>query len=352
MMTRTDRSTPTYTFKQLVEVMLGPAPQGRAADEFIRRCHQMGLAYLRRRARVGRLDAEMFGVSVDDLALDCVAELFRRDDAGAYVQLRSYFNGIAWQRDDDAAVEMAVRRIVFSAVNEGLFRRYREWDPSLGRLIRTFKRHIKRSDVLELQRSRSVLVVSLRDAGAEALARPLMPSEVLEGHLHHATGGTPTPADLLDALAGVLQANDHYAPMVMLTDLALVVRSVFTRLNAVEGDDTVHEDRAYEEKDLAEIVRGHIDHCMGDVRENMETFYVERRGIAPSLYAAYFSAVRDTLVGQYVDADAPRDSLRVALSRYTGEIASVDYRREHQAVLEYLVKLTQTRLLRRVASLV
>jgi hypothetical protein len=42
----------------------------------------------------------------------------------------------------------------------------------------------------------------------------------------------------------------------------------------------------------------------------------------------------------------------VFLCRYIGEVASPVYRKQHQAVVEYLVKLTQERLMRRAVHLV
>ena len=336
----------------LLADLLSADPSRLATHQSIQRCHRLALAYLRRRARGGRLDTEMFGVSLEDLALDCVADLFRRDEDGRFDQLCSYFEGMNWEKMDDEGLQMALRRVVFSAVNEGLFRRYREWDPSLGRLIRTLKRHVKRSDGLALERRRAALFVELAAYDDECLARPNVAGEILEAYLHKQVGGDASVGTVLVALEEFFEQTDLYAPRVGLTELALSVRSMLTRLEAQDEDaDVSYDANVYDETDLSEAVRANLNQCMGDVQQGMESFYVERRGLNPELYNAYFSVIEDVLTSQFVDDGAVRESLRVALCRYIGDISSPDYRKEHQAVLEYLVKLTQSRLFERVPAL-
>jgi hypothetical protein len=181
---------------------------------------------------------------------------------------------------------------------------------------------------------------------------PTMPPEVLEAQLHHVMPEAGSLPQLLDALPDVLSLNGFYAAEVGLTDLALAYRSVLERLHDDEGEEAPAADRPVVRADLADAVRSHLGECLEEVDADMRERYVDQRGIAPSLYAAYLATVRDALASQYVDATAEKASLRVFLCRYIGEVASPVYRKQHQAVVEYLVKLTQERLMRRAVHLV
>ncbi|MDX1440645.1 MAG: hypothetical protein R3284_12155, partial [Rubricoccaceae bacterium] len=293
-------------------------------------------------------------VTLEDLALDCVAELFRRDDDGRYVQFENYFDSATMASKDEAGLQIALRRIVFSAVNEGLFRRYRELDPSLGRMIRTIKRHVNNGGPLELDRDQSMPVLALRGIRREGRKLPWMPQDLLEIRLHHSITGDVSVEGVLEVVADVLKDDNEYAPSIPVTEVALAMRSVLTRLHASddEGEADNSPEENYESKDLSSVVHSHVTDCTSEVMEDMEDLYVNERGVPPSLYRAYFNTARDVLVMKYVDPAAPKESLRVTLCRHIGEISSAAYRKQHQAILEYVVKLTHRQLLTRVAPLV
>ena len=335
----------------VLEGALGQRPSEAATQLLVKRCHRLSLAYLRRRARAGKLDSSAFGLTLEDLALDCVADLFKRDDEGRLERFDQYFSGVEWRRCDEPDLEMALRRLVFSAINEGLFRRYQEWDPTLGRIIRNLKRHLGSSTALELHRERFSLVVRLRDAEAEGETLPSMPPEVLEAQLHYAFEGKASVPALVDVLPRVLGCNGLYLPRVGLTELALAFRSVIERLHH-EEDESNAADKTFVQRDLAEAVRVHLADSIEEVKGDMHDVYINRRGVAPGLYAAYFSVIRDVLTWHYVERSTEKVSLRVALCQYIGHIASPAYRKQHQAVLEYLVKRTQESLYQRAVHLV
>lgn len=295
----------------------------------------------------------LFGVTLEDLALDCVAELFKRDEDDRYVQFESYFDSGSRAGKDNAALEIALRRIVFSAVNEGLFRRYRELDPSLGRMIRTIKRHVNNGEELELDRVRSMPVLVLKGGDCSGRARPWIPQDLLEIRLHHTLSEDITIDSVLELVGIILKEDNGYASSIPVTEVALAMRSVLTRLHSSEDEelDASPEDH-YETKDLSAVVHSHVSNCTEEIMESMEDLYVRERGIPPGLYNAYFKTAEDVLIMKYVDSAAPKESLRATLCRHIGEISSVTYRKKHQAILEYVVKLTHRQVLARVAPLV
>ena len=114
--------------KYTLEQILADTPDRHAVNSLVERCFKMALAYLHHRLRKGSLTDHQFGISNEDLALDCIAELYQRDEQGAFIVITQYFENLDWRTQSEDALAVALRRLVFSKVNEGLFRSYREED--------------------------------------------------------------------------------------------------------------------------------------------------------------------------------------------------------------------------------
>ncbi len=325
-------------------------PPRSAINDFVRRGQRVATAYLVRRCQSGRLRLEQFNLTVEDLALDCLADLFQRDDHGRLVRVQSYLASVEWESLDEAGLEIAIRRLIFSAINEGLFRRYRESDPTVGRLIRTLKHHAASHDRIIMRRVRATQVVELRNAGDEAMSRPLMPPEVLEVYLHEVLGSGQDLSGVIDSVADLLETHALYAPSVTIPDLALCIRNVLAR-RGESLDTSAPATKTVEDRDHRMLVLGTIEKTLTKVRLDMESLYLHKRRLSPSLYAAYFSAVDDILRDQFVEPGTPDRSFREVLNDYVGTIGSKEYRQKHQAVLEYLVNLSRNHLLARLRPL-
>jgi cytochrome P450 len=101
--------------------LLSSCPARARVASFIHRCHRLSKSYLLQRIRSGRLMPDQFGMTVDDLAMDVIADLFGRDEHGRFSQLANYFESIAWHEQSEEYLHAATRRLVMSQVTEGLF---------------------------------------------------------------------------------------------------------------------------------------------------------------------------------------------------------------------------------------
>jgi hypothetical protein len=115
--------------KPILISLLSDSPSWLCVKDFVRLCHKIALIYLRKKVRSGRLKPTFFGLPLEDLASDAIADLFKRDERGVYVKLLSYFGSPGWENKSEGELEGATRRLVFSQVNQALYRVYRETDP-------------------------------------------------------------------------------------------------------------------------------------------------------------------------------------------------------------------------------
>ena len=108
-------------------------------NEIIALCHAIASASLNHAIYDGSVKQEYLGLRRSDIAYDCIADLFRKDDEGNLVQFHAYFSSFPTDGLSDAELLGHLRRIVQSKTQQGLFRIYQESDPSLGKILRNIK---------------------------------------------------------------------------------------------------------------------------------------------------------------------------------------------------------------------
>ena len=117
--------------RESIRQILSPHPAPAASTPFIDLTLRIASLYLSKRIRTGTIHPEFFGLTPDDLAIDCIGPLFERDARGQFVQLQSYYTSLHWESLSDAELLAATRRIVFSKVHQQLTRSLPDHDPSL-----------------------------------------------------------------------------------------------------------------------------------------------------------------------------------------------------------------------------
>jgi hypothetical protein len=80
--------------RQLIQAALAEAPATGEVIRLIDLCHKMASACLQAKVCSGRFQPNLAGLSIRDFALDAIAELFARDNAGRFKELRRYFESM------------------------------------------------------------------------------------------------------------------------------------------------------------------------------------------------------------------------------------------------------------------
>ncbi|MDZ7291441.1 MAG: hypothetical protein ONB44_07635 [candidate division KSB1 bacterium] len=327
--------------KQTLSSLFAEAPSQLCVRDFVAFCRKIAVVYLRMKVKNGRLDPAVFGVSLEDLALDCIADLFKRDQQGGFARLAGYFNACEWENKSDDELLAATRRLIFSKVNQEICRLQQERDPALGKLIRNLKNAVKLSSNVRIEKQEGEVWICLPQENASTERLPVMPPEFLEAHL---TAGLRDHADLkqvLMLLAEILQNQKTYRKSLPLTGLASIIRSAFTHLHAaLEHEGNGHE--TFTPEDLEKI----IDVSVQTIKSNMHSSYVGRKKIDGSTYESYFMAARNVLVAEYVENDGLDRSFYDYLSACRQGLTREAYQTHHRCRFEYLVKLVRTEFLR------
>ena len=100
--------------KQLISSVITEKPPSRSINEFVFLCRKIALVQLKRKLSSGRLHSEFFKSSPDDLAIDCIADLFQQDDSGTFVQIKTYFESLSLDNISKKDLLTHLRRFVFA----------------------------------------------------------------------------------------------------------------------------------------------------------------------------------------------------------------------------------------------
>lgn len=341
--TTTDSPAPTNnrsngeTLQQLLPNITSHSPDPRAIGQFAQLAHRMASAYLGKKAKGGHLNPGFFGLSLEDLAFDCIAPLFERDAQGRLCQLVDYFED---PHQPPEALLAQLRRLVFSAVEQELFAHYGQMDPGLSKLIRNIKRAAKSAEDLSLHRPDGELWIYL--TANPDNHRPIIPGELLERRLSAYLEENITAPQLLDALQRILPQQTLYRQALPVTLLAQAARSGLQHLKD-EASPTNAHNQFQPERLQAEEIRQMIRAATQSVYENKHASYVESGKLSPQLYDTYFQTIEELLVDRFLQP-TDTNTFYEQLNHHL-EISHEEYHDQHRTRLEYLVQLTREHLL-------
>lgn len=324
--------------RNTIHSVLSDTPDRMAVRALFEECHRFALTYLRCKRR-GHYLKSRIGLSIEDLALDCIADLFERDQGGRFVHIEAYFNDAGWPNLSEQAATIALRRLVFSKVSDGLFRRYREADPQVAKIIRNVKLAVKASPCVKLVRKGNALWLVVSDADFSVRPAPLIPPELVEARILARLHESTTIDHVLSTFVELVETWPTYRNAYPLSAFARTIFDAFRRFGEISSEPTETEPF---------FMRGEIDDAVQAITEEVQSemygTYVERKKLRPSTFDAYCRAARDILASQFVPGATIRSSFFEALKFHLPQLTEADYRNDHRHVLEYLTKLARRRL--------
>lgn len=302
--------------------------------------HALAFSFLRSKASAGKLNVPLIGLNVRDIAYDCIADLFQRDDSGACVQLMVYFEGLPLDELSDQALLSHMRRLVFSRVNQGLFLLYQEADPSLGKILRNIKLCIRAlGNFDEVERfGESYIAPSSCDTLLH-LCEPDM--EVIRKELRMQLRGNERIPDLLARLSRYLRGQEEHSRLVPLVSIAQVFRSLFEEAPAesIQAEYVEQDVLVREAKETVKRI------CLEEYQKSYAK-YVGKKKVTPELFDSYFKVIEQKLFEVVVNRDGNSFSLFEGIKSYFPNLSREEYRRRHKNILEYLARQTHQRVLK------
>lgn len=316
----------------------------------IRICHAFAVSSVNSKIAAGRLNKEFIGLNSTDIAWDCIADLFPPDANGIFVQLKSYFSGMSFENISDEELFTHFRRLIFSKVNDGLFRMYREMDPVLAKIIHNIKVVVNTLDNFdEIERlGEKCICPSFVD---KLIELPSMDRQTLEnGVLEMITlGKTCTRTimhipELMSKLSLFLREEKEYCRIVSIVDVAYVFRSIYSEVISKKIVEP-----AVESFLLAEDVQKIIKETCCEVKTKMKPrYYAKKNG---EYSDCYFVVIENTLNDRFFDKEDNHESLLAQLTKLIPGLTKEEYLKSHKSILEYLLKLSTEQLKKKLKNM-
>jgi len=325
--------------KSLIRSVCGSNPSVSSVKELLLLCRKIAVIHLRKKITTGRLNPSFFALSIDDIALDCIADLFQKDESGAMFQLVAYYGGLSLESTSEEELLVHTRRLVFSKVGQGLFRLYNEADPSLGKILRNLKLAIQSLQNFKVvDRFGEQYMVPAMCRTLEHL--PPIDREGIMRHLGSQRSQSENIPSILANLSRALREQTSSSRLVSMMDLALAIRSMYA------ATDEATEPYGFIDESDRDNARNIIGQSVRMLKGEMLEQYVGRKGIDRTMYDNYFLVIQQNLEERIIGNDGELFSFYDRLFGFAGSLTKDEYQRMHKSKLEYLGRLAHERALR------
>lgn len=311
----------------------------QACKQVAKYCHNSARAYLR--YKLSNSDERLLQryLKRENIAWDCIASLFERNEQGQYVIFDDFFDSSELHQLDESETKMMLRRLVFSKVNDGIFRNFGAFDPSLRKIIRNIKRAVKDMDELAVENKSEQKVV--RFTSTEREEGPAMPPELLEIRLFHRLEDKIQMPDIMRELSELLQQQQMYRPSVDISQLALCIRKVYARMNDfLDAEQNARGQPVFYDDEIESQIQKAVD----NQKEQLASTYLASGKLEEDRFETYFKAVSDILIDEYVQNNPKADTYFEHLKTYMTDLEKEIYREQHRQYLEYMVQKTREEL--------
>lgn len=277
--------------------------------------------------------------NLEDLAWDFIADLFQKNEGGELIVLAEYFKGRNLESLTDGDIQMELRRLVSSKVDDNIFRFYGERDPSLKKIIRNIKLAVKDQECEgRVCYQNGYLIVEQKN---EYTNLEDMPAEFMQMRLCSRLSEKLMIPDILVEVIDILSGQEEYKKRFALVTLATIIRDSFVLIQDSKSGNTGPD--VY-----SEMLQKELDEFLGKsvskVKETISKHYIEKGKADPREMDIYFRAAKEIVKSNFEGTSgcmSQFDQLKVHYDQLEYE----QFRNQHRSVLEYVVKLVRDDML-------
>lgn len=302
-------------------------------------CKKYAIAYLKMKKVSGSFFIS--GDTIDSLAYSFIADIFERCEEGHFVNLEHYFNDKPVEKAEFHQIEQELRRLVFTKVNDNLFRHFGEHDPSLRKIIRNIKLALESAPInacIELRGNR--LIVNDENSKSHL---PSFPPEFLEIYLCSGVDQSTLIPDIVHKTVEILNHQQLYRKEISITQMAVSIRKCFVNLH--------YEQENITQNTMQKLLNGDMNHFIGksteQIQDKVRPKYIRNGKMTPEEFDKYLAAATDILKAQFTDTEEKKDSQYEYLAVYFKDLEYPVFRKKYRSKLEYFVRLIREDMIRR-----
>lgn len=276
------------------------------------------------------------GLTLTDLAYDCIAEMFARSADGSFSQIMNFVNSLRNPLCELPAIEVfiAFRSFVIRVADAQIARLYAQADPVGSRIHRNIRENLKKSDALKLDRDFRGMVV--RPSCEDSLdQKQPFPFDRLERTLLERIDHEPAIPHVLQCLRDILCSQTEFRRSIPLFDLVHILKKSIGDSYEWTIDEHEHTDNEGLSHEEIDRIRSAVEVAL---KEKILLTYLARGKIdrrqAEAMAGAFHDLLWDWCFGD--DLKSLYDYLRLYSPMNENE-----YENTLRTKMEYLLKLAR-----------
>ncbi len=285
-----------------------------------------------------RLILDQQGISLTDLAYDCIAEAFARGKDGTMPHIESFTSSLikGLHHSPDLEVFLAYKSFLARVAEAQIARLYAAADPSGARIHRNTRDAVRKSRCFQMKKDfRGLVLYPIRADPLDDREPP--PPEYLETQFLHRVRPSASIPELLKELYSLLTEQRSWRRSTPLLQVVSLFKQVY------RGDGTLGADNDDALPPLDSLSGDEIEEMrMGVervVKERIAFTYYAHGKVTKSEAEAMYCAIRD-LTSDWCSGKGDATSLQDYLVRYV-TIDDDTYQSSYRVKMEYMSKLAK-----------
>lgn len=342
--------------------------------EFVNLVQKISLSYLKYQEITGkhiRWERRNHTGELEDLAMDCIAGLFMRNDQGEFIQLKKYFghNANNLEQLDDVEIMVLLRRLVIKKTKQELSRIFKERDPEGAKLVRNIKVAIKSASDFASFKEMGREFIYLDNTNGKCphngipnngsngehhlhlnsnngngklntaylrKHQPTIPEKSLRGEYLNLFCPKDPVSTSIRKMLYVVKNDERYQNFLPIDMISRIMRHtnmemVRDRLNSQGQNSSPIDDLKLKEIEKRKLL------VLKKIKEKIQNQYVNANKISEKKGLIYYNALCDIL--EDISQGKKYDSYFRHLKRYMPHLTQKEYRTQERTIFEYLGKL-------------
>jgi len=349
--------------------------------EFVNISQKIAISYLKYLEVIGRNirpKKSEGNNELEDVAIDCIAGLFMRNDRGEFTQLQRYFGpriepGTSL---DEIEASSMLRRLIVKKTKQELSRIFRERDPEGAKIIRNIKVAIRSSNELrsfrEMGREFIYIDKPSNNNCYEKLAdknnnnggdnnqsndnsivdsdrlKVGIPEKLLYQQFLEKYDPSDSVAAMMKKMIEIVTSYPEYQHHLALDIIATIIRDVtfqHVREKLSNNIDVNSPMSDLQAKEIEQVNQGIIT----IIHQKINQQYLRKKKVTSEKAAIYCRAIVD-FVNEFTQGKETDSNFKY-LKRYIPNLTQKQYREKERSIFEYLVKITKKSLRKRLKEL-
>jgi len=333
---------------------------------FVNLVQKISLSYLKYQEVIGkhiRWERRQRSNELDDMAIDCVAGLFMRNEHDEFVQLKRYFEPHLEKTPPPDEVELLVllRRLVIKKTKQELSRIFKERDPEGAKIIRNIRVAVKNAGDLSTFREMGREYIFFRPQAMQLIEesdiaidvydeddklditylrkdKPTIPEKSLRSQYLDSYNPKDHVSTSIRKMLTVVSDEESFqnciptdvvARLIRNTNLEVVRSRLLAQIEEISPLDYVRMQEINQAK----------NNVLKKIKAKIHNQYVASNKISLEKGDIYYHTLADVL--DDITHSKKIESYFRHLKKYMPELTQKRYRREERTIFEYLGKLTK-----------